>query len=44
MQEKGLGVDLGNLNAEDLEGLVNALSDLEVDVHGGRDKVRIFVE
>ena len=44
MQEMGLDVDLGNLKAEDLEELVNAMSDLEVDVHGGKEKVRIFVE
>ncbi len=40
----GLGVDLRNLKPDDLEGLVEALSDLEVDVHGGKQKVRIYVE
>ena len=44
MQEKGLDIELGNLKAEDLEELVNAMSDLEVDVQGGQEKVRIFVE
>ncbi len=44
MQEMGLDVDLSNLKAEDLEELVNAMSDLEVDVQSGGDKVRIFVE
>ena len=44
LQEKGLDIDFGNLNADNLEELVNAMSDLEVDVQGGEKKVRIFVE
>ena len=44
LKEKGLDIDLGNLKADDLEELVNAMSDLEVDVQGGEQKVRVFVE
>ncbi len=34
----------GGMKAEDLESLVDALQDLEVDVEGGHHKVRVFVE
>ena len=44
LKQKGIATNLGSLKAEDLEELVEALSDLEVDVHGGKEKVRIFVE
>ena len=44
LQEKGLDINLSNLKAEDLEELVNAMSDLEVDVRGGEGRVRVFVE
>jgi hypothetical protein len=44
LDKRGLGADLRNLKPEDLEQLVDALSDLEVDVQGGKEKVRIYVE
>ncbi len=44
LKQRGITTNLGSLKAEDLEELVEALSDLEVDVHGGKEKVRIFVE
>jgi len=44
LREKGIKFDIGSLKAEDLESLVDALQDLEVDVKGGHGKVRIFVE
>ena len=40
LQAKGIGLDLG----ANLEQLVDAIADLEVDVHGADKKVRIFVE
>ena len=44
IKEKGVDFDLRNLKAEDLEELVSALSDLEVDVESGREKVHVYVE
>ncbi len=44
LRKKGIKCDIGSLKAEDLEPLVEALHDLEVDVKDGRRKVRIFCE
>ena len=44
LHEKGIGIDVGNLKSEDLEQLVDALADMEVDVQGGNEHVRVFVE
>ena len=44
MEKQGLGLDLRNLKPEDLEQLVDALADLEVDVQDGKQKVRVYVE
>jgi hypothetical protein len=44
MKEKGMDFDLRNLKPDDIEELVEALSDLEVNVDGGREKVRVYVE
>lgn len=44
MREKGIDFDLRNLKTEDLEELVGALSDLEVDVQNGKGKVHVYVE
>jgi hypothetical protein len=44
LAEKGIDLDLRTLKAEDLEPLVEALSDLEVDVESGKEKVRIYAE
>ena len=44
LQEKGVQVDLGNIKVEDLEQLVDAMADLEVDVQDGKQKVRVYVE
>ena len=43
MREKGIDFDLRNMKPEDLEELINALSDLEVDVEG-KTKVRVYAE
>jgi hypothetical protein len=44
LREKGVDFDVRNLKPEDFEELVAALTDLEVDVKGGREKVHIYVE
>jgi hypothetical protein len=44
LREKGIGIDVGNLKSEDLDQLVDALADMEVDVQGGKEHVRVFVE
>jgi len=44
LREKGIDFDVRNLKPEDFEELVAALTDLEVDVKGGREKVHIYVE
>jgi len=43
MREKGVDFDLKNLKPEDLDELIAALSDLEVDVDG-TSKVRVYAE
>ena len=44
MREKGIDLDVRNLKGDELEQLVDALQDLEVDVQGGDQNVRVFVE
>jgi hypothetical protein len=44
LQEKGICIDVGNLKVEDLEQLVDAMADMEVDVQDGKEHVRVFVE
>jgi len=44
LREKGINVDVSNIKAEELEPLIDALSDLEVDVEDGKEKVRVYVE
>ena len=45
LKEKGIPIDLGKIKGEDLEDLVNSLSDFQVDVQDdGKEKVRIYVE
>ena len=44
LREKGIGIDVGNLKSEDLEDLVDALADMEVNVQDGKEHVRVFVE
>ncbi len=45
LREKGIDFDVRNVKPEDLEELIEALSDLEVDVVSSRgEKVRVFVE
>ena len=44
LQSKGIDMDVREIKANDLEQLVDALSDLEVDVDSGSEKVRVYVE
>ena len=44
MKEKGIDFSLKNLKDEDIEQLVAALSDLEVDIEGGKGKVNVYAE
>ena len=44
LREKGIDFNLKNLKEEDIEQLVEALSDLEVDIKGGAGKVNVYTE
>jgi hypothetical protein len=45
LKEKGINFDVRDIKQEDLEGLIEALGDMEIDVEGGRgEKVKVFVE
>lgn len=44
LKEKGIDFDLRNIKPEDIEELVTALSDLEVDIRDGKETVRVYVE
>jgi hypothetical protein len=45
LREKGIGFDVRNMKPEDIEELIGALSDLEVDVVSAKgEKVKVFVE
>jgi hypothetical protein len=45
LKEKGINFDMRNIKPEDLEDLVEALGDMEIDIEGGRgEKVKVFVE
>lgn len=45
LREKGIDFDVRNVKPEDIEELVEALSDLEVDVASSKgEKVKVFVE
>ena len=44
LMEKGIDFDLRNLKQDDIEELIAALGDLEVDVDDGKEKVHVYVE
>jgi Fe-S-cluster formation regulator IscX/YfhJ/polyhydroxyalkanoate synthesis regulator phasin len=44
LREKGIDFDVRNLKPEDMEELIMALHDLEVDVQNGQEKVHVYVE
>ncbi|MEE8636870.1 MAG: hypothetical protein V3T04_01910 [Dehalococcoidia bacterium] len=41
---KGIDSDMRNLKRENLEEIIGALNDLEVDVVSGKEVVNVFVE
>jgi len=45
LKDKGINFDIKSIKKEDLEELIEALADMEVNVDGHRgEKVRVFVE
>ena len=45
LKEKGIDYDIRNLKPEDIEEIIRALGEMQIDVEGGRgEKVKIFVE
>jgi hypothetical protein len=44
MKEKGIEFDLRNLKTENIQEVIEAISDLEVDIDSGREKVHVYVE
>ena len=45
LQEKGIDFDICNVKPEDIEELIEAFSDLEVDVVSNKgEKVKVFIE
>jgi Fe-S-cluster formation regulator IscX/YfhJ len=44
LHEKGIDIDVTRLKAQDVERLLEALQEFEVDVHTGDQRVLIYVE
>lgn len=45
LREKGIDFDIRHVKPEDIEDLIEALGDMQIDVEGGRgEKVKVFVE
>ena len=44
LREKGISFNIKNLKDEDIEQLVAALSDLEVDIEDGKAKINVYTE
>lgn len=44
LREKGINFDMRNLSPQDLDELIEALSDLQVDVVSDKEMVKVFVE
>ena len=44
LDEKGINLDMRNMKPEDLEEIIGALEDLEVNVVSDKEVVRVFVE
>ncbi len=45
LNDKGIKFDVRNMKPEDIEGLIDALGDMEIDVEGHRgEKIKVFVE
>ena len=44
LREKGISYNIKNLKDEDIEQLIAALSDLEVDIEDGKARINVYVE
>lgn len=45
LREKGINFDVRDIKPDDLEELIEALGDMQIDLEGGRgEKVKVFVE
>ena len=44
LQDNGIDVDIDNLRTEDLDQLIDALSDIEVNIQDEDNKVRVYCE
>ena len=44
LRDNGIDLDVRGLKGDELDELISALSDLEIDVESGEHKVRVFVE
>jgi hypothetical protein len=45
LHEKGINFDVRNIKQEDIEDLIDAIGDMQIDVEGGKgEKVKVFVE
>ena len=44
LREKGIDIDVSRLKVQDIERLLEALQEFEVDVHTGGQRVLIYVE
>jgi hypothetical protein len=44
LKGKGIMFDLRNMKPENVDELIEALNDLEVDIAGGKEKVRVYTE
>ena len=44
LREKGINFNIKNLKDEDIEQLVAALSDLEVDIEDGKARINVYTE
>ncbi len=44
LHEKGIGLDISDLTSEKLDGVIQSLGEMSIDVDGEDEKVRIFCE
>jgi hypothetical protein len=45
LRDKGINFDVRNIKPDDIEDLIEALGDMQVDVESGKgDKIKVFVE
>jgi hypothetical protein len=45
LKEKGINFDVRNIKPDDIEELVDAIGDMQIDVEGGKgEKVKVYVE